>query len=102
MAYNPQYRIVFSDINVTPWSKLVDDLFDSPEDAYAAICRHIKGVPDRVGFTDAPENGDIRTGSGYGDASLFEDPRNRAYQFRVIFVGSALVQVKPFRTITLE
>lgn len=99
--------MVHCDISVTRWTDLCDDLFNTPEEAYGRICQYVKGIPDRVGFTDSPECGKIRTGIGYGESSLFEDPQFHNCQFRVINVGAADIELKTTelelcRTIMLE
>jgi hypothetical protein len=85
MSYMPQWRTIYSDVNVSHWADLCDDPSDSAEKAYGKICEYIHGVPNRVGFTDAPEYGKIRTGRGYADASLFEDPRFTRQQYRIVW-----------------
>jgi hypothetical protein len=103
MKYKPQLRMTHCDISVTRWTDLCDDVFDTPEEAYGEICRYVKGVPDRVGFTDAPERGRIRTGIGYGESSLFEDPQFHNCQFRVVDVVELETrEFEPCRMIMLE
>jgi len=85
VKYKAQSRTVYCDISVTEWSDMSDN-FDTPEEAYGEVCKCVKGIPDRVGFTDMPENGHIRTGIGYGESSLFEDHQHPSHQFRIISV----------------
>lgn len=84
IGYVVQWRSIYSDINVSEWADFNDEPLPTPEDAYAEICRYIHCIPNRIGFVDAPECGMIRTNICYGGTSLFEDPRCKQQQYRII------------------
>lgn len=98
----PQYRTVCSDINVTKWDNLVDEPLDTPEEAYAKICQYIHCIPNRIGYIDAPECGNIRTNLCHGGVSLFEDPRWPRHQYCIVEVVTPPETSNDIRAIYLD
>ncbi len=90
-----EWRYVLNDAVVSPWKDVNLKWTDSAVDAYAELCAWLGCVPDRVGFTDAPELGQIRTGSGYGDYSLFQHPESDRYQYRIVELGHTEPEPEP-------
>jgi hypothetical protein len=98
--FKAQWRNVFSDVNVTEWLDVLQlQPATTPLQVYNDLCKYAGKVLDVVGFVDQREWGHIRTGTSYGDFTLFQypDERDRSseifveFQYRII--GSAEVQI---------
>lgn len=86
MRYKIQWRYVHNDVHVAAWEDIGLGLTDypSPYAAYGALCTELACVPDRVGFTETPDLGLIRTDEDYSEASIFEHPQEQHYQYRIV------------------
>ena len=101
MRFLAEYRNVYNDVNVSEW-RVIEDLEpgDTPLQVYNDLCKCVDGILDVVGFVDAPEWGHIRTGSGYGEATLFQyrDSRDRSveifteFQYRIIEIEDTRIR----------
>lgn len=87
MRYVVQYRMAFNDVYVTQWEDIAESnqsLLDTPTSAYTWLCEYLELIPDRVGFTDAPDCGRINTDRTYDGYSLFQHPRDDRHQYRIV------------------
>lgn len=85
--FRVDWRFVLNDAVVTPWKDTELPWSNSAASAYARLSEWLGCVPDRVGFTESPELGDIRTGERYGEYSLFQHPQSDKHQYRIVKAG---------------
>lgn len=92
MSYCIEYRRVWNDVHVGPWTPISKTQewaphptsFTTPYAAYGALADWLEVLPQPVGFTEMPDCGKIRTDAAYGRATLFAHPLNDSYQYRIV------------------
>lgn len=88
-----EWRYARSDVHCSAWQAMPDlRSGHTPEEVLTSLCDYLGVSLRRVGFTEHPDEGAIRTDRGYGNYTLFECPGAPTYQYRIVSAGHAIVQ----------